>query len=110
MSDLWDKVKTELDKAGKAVDQALDEGKLRLDQFRVRQAADKAAEQLGYLVYRARKDGREPEQESYSRLIATLAEHDAELTRIDAELKKEKPASAGSTSSSGSDQAPSAGA
>jgi hypothetical protein len=93
MADLWDKVKTELDKAGKVVEEALDEGKLRLDQFRVRQAADKVAESLGYLVYRARKDGREPDQEAYSRLFATLAEHDADLSRIDAELKKSRAAS-----------------
>ena len=97
MSDLWDKVKSELDKAGRVVEEAFDEGKLRLDQFRVRQAADKSAEALGYLVYRARKEGREPDNESYSKLVATMAEQDAELSRIDTELKKGR--TSGSSSS-----------
>jgi hypothetical protein len=93
MSEFWDKVKTELDKAGKVAQDALDEGKLRIELFRVRQSADKAAEALGYAVYRARKEGGEPEQEAYSKLIATLAEHDAELTRIERDLKRAHAAS-----------------
>ena len=50
---IWDKLKTELDRAGKAAQTALDEGKMRLEAFRVRQLADKAAQALGYAVYRA---------------------------------------------------------
>jgi hypothetical protein len=88
MADIWDKLKGELDKAGKVAQEAIDEGKLRIELFRVRQAADKNAQLLGYAVYRASKDGREPDKESYSRLMAQLAEEDAEMSRIEAELKK----------------------
>ena len=88
MSELWDKLKTELDKAGKVAQGALDEGKLRIELVRIRQAADKNAESLGYAVYRARKEGREPDQETYSSLISSMSENEAEIARIEAELKK----------------------
>jgi len=88
MSELWEKVKGELDKAGKVAQGAFDEGKMRIELFRLRQAADKSAESLGYAVYRARKEGREPDQASYSTLIGSLAEKEAEIARIESELKK----------------------
>jgi hypothetical protein len=87
MSEFWEKVKTEIDRAGKVAQEALDEGKLRIELFRVRQSADKIAESIGYAVYRARKEGREPEQESFSQLISRLAESDAEISRIEAALR-----------------------
>ena len=43
---IWDKLKTELDRAGKAAQNALDEGKVRLEAFRTRQLADKAQRDL----------------------------------------------------------------
>src|SRR5439155_1409379 len=54
---LWNRLKDELNRAGRAAQEALDEGKLRLDLLRSRQAMDKAAQKLGYAVYRARKLG-----------------------------------------------------
>jgi hypothetical protein len=83
---LWDKLKTELDRAGKAAQGAIDEGKVRLDAFRVRQLADKAAQALGYAVYRARLENREVDADTYSRLSATLAAHEAEANRYEAQL------------------------
>ena len=56
---LWDKVKQELDRAGQVAQDALDEGRIRLEAHRARQMADKAAEALGYAVYRARQGGGE---------------------------------------------------
>ena len=41
---LWKKVQRELDRAGDAARGALDEGKIRIEIFRVRQQADKAAQ------------------------------------------------------------------
>ena len=73
---LWDKLKTELDRAGKAAQGAIDEGKVRLDAFRVRQLADKAAQALGYAVYRARLQNQELDADTYARLSSTLAAHD----------------------------------
>ena len=65
---IWDKLKTELDRAGKAAQSALDEGKIRLEAFRTRQLADKAAQALGYAVYRAKQSGGDIDPESYARL------------------------------------------
>lgn len=82
----WDKVKQELDRAGRVAQEALDEGRIRLEALRERQLADKAAERLGYAVHRARAAGGTAEGEEIDRLYATLAEHEAEATRLDAEL------------------------
>jgi hypothetical protein len=111
---LWDKLKTELDRAGKAAQGAIDEGKVRLDAFRVRQLADKAAQALGYAVYRARLQNQELDADTYARLSSTLAAHEAEANRYEAQLaelatKKKTdpdttsppPSSAGTTGSSG---------
>ena len=83
---LWDKLKTELDRAGKAAQGAIDEGKVRLDAFRVRQLADKAAQALGYAVYRAKLQNQEVDPDTYSRLSSTLAAHEAEANRYEAQL------------------------
>ena len=83
---LWNRVKQELDRAGKAAQGALDEGKVRLEAFRTRQLADKAAQALGYALYRARTAGGELDAESYERLRATLATHEAEALRHEALL------------------------
>jgi hypothetical protein len=87
---IWDKVQGELNRAGKAAQDALDEGRLRLEIFRVRQLADKAAQALGYAVYRAKEKGEELDAATWDRLAATLREHEAEATRLDVELQKVK--------------------
>ena len=84
---IWDKLKTELDRAGKAAQNALDEGKIRLEAFRTRQLADKAAQGLGYAVYRANQSGNELDAETYARLSATLATHETEATRLEQQLR-----------------------
>jgi hypothetical protein len=85
---IWDKLKTELDRAGKAAQSALDEGKVRLEAFRTRQLADKAAQALGYAVYRAKQGGGDIDPESYARLSATLATHEAEASRLEQQLRE----------------------
>ncbi|HUQ19305.1 MAG TPA: hypothetical protein VM099_06795 [Gemmatimonadaceae bacterium] len=95
---LFDKLKEELDRAGKAAQGAFDEGKIRLEAFRTRQLADKAAQALGYAVFRAKQGGSEIDADTYSRLSATLATHDAEAQRYETELdRKRKEREAGST-------------
>ena len=83
---LWSKVKEELDRAGQVAQSALDEGRVRLDAFRARQLADKAAQALGYAVYRARQQDHELDADSYARLSSTLAGHEAEAARLDERL------------------------
>ena len=83
---LWDKVKSELDRAGRAAQDAIDEGKIRLEAFRARQLADRAAQALGYAVYRARKTGGDIDQESYDRLAAGLAQHEETASKLEDQL------------------------
>jgi hypothetical protein len=85
---LWDKLKSELDRAGRAAQNALDEGRIQLDAFRARQRMDKAAQALGYAVHRAKAAGAELDTESYGRLSAELAEREAEVQRLEAELRE----------------------
>jgi hypothetical protein len=85
---LWNKLKTELDRAGKAAQNAIDEGKLRLDAFRARQLADRAAQTLGYAVFRARRGGKDIDEETLARLVAALGEKEAEVERIEAQLRE----------------------
>lgn len=99
---LLDRLKEELDKAGRAAQGALDEGKVRLEAFRNRQLADKAAQALGYAVFRARQGGAELDADTMSRLSATLATHDAEAAKCEAQvedLKKQNRTWGGAASS-----------
>ena len=70
---LLNKLKDELNRAGKAAQDALDQGKLRLDLLRSRQAMDRAAQKLGFAVYRARKDGSDIPADEYARLSGDVA-------------------------------------
>ena len=103
---IWDKLKTELDRAGKAAQNALDEGKVRLEAFRTRQLADKAAQALGYAVYRAKQSGSELDPESYARLSATLATHETEALRLEQQLRDLGPERAEKTEKQASEPAP----
>jgi hypothetical protein len=96
---LWDKLKQELDRAGKVAQGALDEGKLRLEVFRVRQLADKAAQTLGYAVYRARATGAELDADSYARLAAALQAHETEASKLERQLEEASGKKPGATDS-----------
>ncbi|MEP6509625.1 MAG: hypothetical protein ABJC63_15470, partial [Gemmatimonadales bacterium] len=107
----FDKLKEELDKAGRAAQGALDEGKIRIEAFRTRQLADKAAQALGYAVFRARQGGGDVDSDTYTRLSATLATHDTEAAKFESELDdlKKQNRTWGATSSA-PDASPSAAA
>lgn len=85
---VWSKLREELDRAGRAAQGAIDEGKVRLDAMRARQLADKAAQALGYALYRARKQGEDIDADTYARLSSTLAGHEAEITQIETKLEE----------------------
>ncbi|HVT38464.1 MAG TPA: hypothetical protein VHE78_05450 [Gemmatimonadaceae bacterium] len=91
---LWNKVSNELRNAGKAAAGAIDEGKVRLELFRVRQLADKAAQALGYEVHRARKAGVETDSATILRLEVTLTEHETEAKRLEEELERHRASNA----------------
>lgn len=93
---IWGKLKDELDRAGKAAQKAVDEGKVRLDLMRARQRADRAAQGLGYAVYDARKAGSDITAEHYHRLAAELTAAQSEVETLERQLDtKEPPADMG---------------
>jgi hypothetical protein len=85
---LWATLRTELDRAGRVAQTAFDEGRLRLEALRARQLADRAAQALGYAVYRARIEGRDVESELYASLSAMLAAHEAEIAALEGKLSE----------------------
>lgn len=107
---VWSKLREELDRAGRAAQGAIDEGKVRLDVMRARQLADKAAQALGYALYRARKQGTELDTDTYARLSSTLAAHEAEITQMEARLEEMRNArrASGKADEAPGDEAPSA--
>jgi len=102
---LLDRLKQELDRAGRVAQEAFDDGKTRLEAFRTRQLADKAAQALGYAVYRSRKGGNDLDAATYDRLSATLETHDTEASKLEAdiELRRQQSATPGSSSTTGPD-------
>ena len=90
---LWTKLRVELDRAGRVAQGAFDEGRLRLEAFRARQLADRAAQALGYAVYRARLEGRDIEPDLYASLSATLGAHEAEVASLEGKLSERRTTS-----------------
>lgn len=78
-----DRLKSELDRAGRAAQIALDEGRLRLELFRARQTADRSAQRLGYAVFKARRAGDDLTTEQYAALAADLTAAEAEVSRYE---------------------------
>lgn len=80
---LLDKLRQELDRAGRSAQRALDEGRLRLDLFRARQSVDRFAQRFGYAVFRAKKAGADLPPEEYSAHMNNLTSAEAEVTRLE---------------------------
>lgn len=55
MAGLFDRLNQELEGFGKRAQNALDEGRLQLERFRVQRERDESARQLGYLVHKKEK-------------------------------------------------------
>lgn len=87
---LFTRIKSELSSAGTAARGAIDEGRVRFEIFRVRQAADAAAQALGYAVHRARRDGRELDPATLERLDAAVRDREVEATRLETELARHR--------------------
>jgi hypothetical protein len=87
---IWDKVKQGIDKAGKAAQDVFDEGKLRLDAYRAREQADKAAEALGYALFRAAEAGGDLDADARQRLMSAVRARDEEARRLETELANER--------------------
>lgn len=84
---LIDRVAAELDKLGRKANQALDEGKLRMELHRVRRRKDNAARDLGYVAYRQAK-GEAPPPGEIETLTRKIAQAEAEVARLQAEIER----------------------
>jgi hypothetical protein len=80
---LLDRLRQELNLAGKSAQRALDEGKLRLDLYRAKQTVDRFAQRLGYAVYRARTAGADLPPEEYTSHMNNLKAAEADVTRLE---------------------------
>jgi len=80
---LLDRLRQELDRAGRSAQRAFDEGRLRLDLYRAKQSVDRFAQRLGYAVYRARKAGGDLPPEEYAAHLTNLTAAEAEVTRLE---------------------------
>lgn len=92
---LWDKLRDGIDKAGKAAQDVFDEGKLRIEAYRAREVADKAAQKLGYAFFRAAEAGTGLDAASHNSLVEALRVADTnarskedELARARAQARK----------------------
>jgi uncharacterized coiled-coil protein SlyX len=84
---IWDKLRTELDRAGRAAQGALDEGKLRLEIFRSRQLVDRAAQSLGYAVFRDRVGREAIDEHTLERLTDAVREREQELALLEDRMR-----------------------
>jgi hypothetical protein len=97
---IWGRLKQELDRASRAAQGAIDEGRVRLEIFRARQRADRAAQSLGYAVHRARKESREVAVSELDRLSAEITSVEQEIARLESQLadvRRQAPADSSPT-------------
>ena len=84
-STILDRLNQELELFGRKAQAALDEGKLQIEQMRVRRRRDSLARDLGLLVHR-RERGSEVEPRRVESLLSRLDDLEAELKRVGQEL------------------------
>lgn len=80
---LIDRLRQELDRAGRQASRALDEGRLRLELYRAKQSVDRFAQRFGYAVYRAKKAGGELPVEEVAAHMNNLTAAEAEVARLE---------------------------
>jgi hypothetical protein len=80
---IWNRLRQELDRAGRVAQGALDEGRLRLELHRARQTADRFAQRFGYAVYRARESGQDLSAEDYAAHVGNIKSAEAEVARYE---------------------------
>jgi hypothetical protein len=89
MARIFDRLNQELESFGRKAQQALDEGKLQLERFRIQRERDEAARRLGYLVHR-RERGRSVEQLEIDAWLQRIDGHDEAIARVERELAARK--------------------
>jgi hypothetical protein len=85
MARIFDRLNQELESFGRKAQQALDEGKLQLERFRLQRERDEAARRLGYLFHQ-RERGRSIDPLEIDAWLVRMDNHDAEIARVEREL------------------------
>lgn len=80
---IWNRLREELNRAGRVAQGALDEGKLRLDLHRARQQTDRFAQRFGYAVHRARQGGSDLTPEEYAAHASNIVAAEADVARYE---------------------------
>jgi hypothetical protein len=86
---LIDRFAAGLETLGRKANQALDEGKLRVELMKARRRMDAAARDLGYLTYRQAKGSQAPPADVEA-LTQRIAEGEAAAARIEGQLEQLK--------------------
>ncbi len=85
MAGILDTLNRELETFGKRAQQALDEGKLQLERFRLQRERDEAAKKLGYLIHR-RDRGRTVDPLEVDAWMQRIDAHDASIAKVEREM------------------------
>jgi hypothetical protein len=91
---LFDRLNQELEAFGRKAQAALDDGKVQIEQLRVRRKRDGAARDLGLLIHR-RERGGEVEPRRVEALLLRLDDLEADLARLDRQLEEARRQRAG---------------
>ena len=89
MSGILHRLNSELETFGKRAQQALDEGRLQLERFRLLRDRDEAARKLGYLTHR-RERGQVVDPLELDAWLVRIDTIDAGITRVEREMAATK--------------------
>lgn len=89
MAGLLDRLNQELESFGRKAQQALDEGKLQVERFRLQRERDEAARQLGYLTHR-RERGRTVDPLEIDAWLVRIDRQDEAIAKVERELAARK--------------------
>jgi 50S ribosomal subunit-associated GTPase HflX len=83
---LIDRISSGFNRLADRTNQALDEGRLRMELARVRRRKDQAARDLGYLVYNERNKGTKPAEGETDFLVRRIADAETEMAKLDQQV------------------------
>jgi hypothetical protein len=85
MAGILDRFNSEIQSIGKQARQALDEGRLKLERFRLQRERDEAARKLGYLIHR-RERGQTIDPLEVDAWLTRIDSLDASIARVEREM------------------------
>lgn len=89
MAGILDRLNSELETIGKRAKEALDEGRLQIERFRLLRDRDEAAKKLGYLVHR-RDRGTVIDPLEIDAWMVRIDTLDASIAKVDREMSAAK--------------------